>query len=135
MKRILTYGTFDIIHSGHINLLSRARELGGQLYVGLSTDAFNSIKHKQSVLNFLNRKIILESIRYVDFVFAEESWEQKEADIDKYDIDVLVMGDDWAGEFDSLRQYCEVVYLPRTPDISTTMLKKDCFNIESMAHG
>jgi len=129
MKKILTYGTFDIIHPGHINLLSRARKLGDQLYVGLSTDAFNSMKHKQSVLDFSSRKIILESIRYVDFVFAEERWEQKKEDIEKYDIDILVMGDDWAGEFDGLRQYCEVVYLPRTPDVSTTMLKRDCFNV------
>jgi len=124
MKRIITYGTFDIIHSGHINLLRRARELGDELYVGLSSDSFNLVKHKQSLLDFNNRKIILEAIRYVDFVFAEENWEQKKEDIDKYAIDVFVMGDDWRGKFDFMKEYCDVVYFSRTPNISTTMLKK-----------
>jgi len=123
MKKIITYGTFDVIHSGHINLLKRARELGDELYVGLSSDSFNLMKHKQSLLDFYNRKIILEAIRYVDFVFAEEDWEQKKEDIDRYDIDTLVMGNDWDGKFDFLKPCCNVVYLPRTPNISTTILK------------
>jgi len=126
MKRVLTYGMFDII-PGHINLLSRAREFGGQLYVGLSTDAFNSMKHKQSVLDFSSKKIILESIRYVDFVFAEERWEQKKKISRNMILIFSLWGGGWAGEFDGLRQYCGVVYLPRTPDVSTTMLKRDCF--------
>jgi len=124
VKRIITYGTFDIIHSGHISLLQRARDLGDELYVGLSSDSFNLVKHKQSLLDFNNRKIILEAIRYVDFVFAEESWDQKKEDVSKYDIDVFVMGNDWDGKFDFMKEYCDVVYLPRTPNISTTMLKK-----------
>jgi len=123
MKRIVTYGTFDIFHSGHVNLLQRAKALGDELYVGLSSDAFNKKKHKQSLLDFENRKRVLESICYVDFVFPEESWEQKRDDILKYKIDIFVMGDDWAGEFDFLKCYCDVIYFPRTPDISTTMLK------------
>jgi len=130
MKRIVTYGTFDIIHSGHIRLLRRARELGDELYVGLSSDSFNLVKHKQSLLDFNNRKMILEAIRYVDFVFAEEDWEQKKEDIAKYAIDVFVMGDDWRGKFDFMEEYCDVVYLPRTPNISTTMLKKRKIDIE-----
>jgi len=130
MKRIVTYGTFDIIHSGHIRLLRRARELGDELYVGLSSDSFNLVKHKQSLLDFTNRKIILEAIRYVDFVFAEEDWEQKKEDIAKYAIDVFVMGDDWRGKFDFMEEYCDVVYLPRTPNISTTMLKKRKVDLE-----
>lgn len=124
MKRILTYGTFDILHSGHINLLRRARALGDELYVGLSSDMFNLSKNKKSVLDFENRKLILESIKFVDFVFPEENWEQKIEDVIKYDIDTFVMGDDWAGKFDFLAKYCNVLYMPRTPNISTTMLKK-----------
>lgn len=123
MKTIITYGTFDILHRGHINLLRRARELGDKLVVGLSSDEFNAGKHKSSLLNYENRKIVLESIRYVDHVFPENTWEQKIQDIKKYGADIFVMGDDWEGKFDHLREYCEVLYLGRTPSISTTEIK------------
>lgn len=125
MKTVITYGTFDILHVGHINLLRRARELGDRLVVGLSSDEFNRGKHKSSLLNYENRKIVLEAIRYVDLVFPEESWEQKAADVRRFGADVFVMGDDWAGRFDFLSDLCEVRYLPRTPDISTTQIKLD----------
>lgn len=124
MKTVITYGTFDILHVGHINLLRRARALGDRLVVGLSTDGFNQGKHKSSLLNFENRKVVLESIRYVDEVFAEDSWEQKVNDIACYKADIFVMGDDWAGKFDFLKEFCEVLYLPRTPEVSTTQIKE-----------
>lgn len=123
MKTVITYGTFDILHRGHINLLKRARELGDRLIVGLSSDEFNAGKHKSSLLNYENRKIVLESIRYVDFVFPEENWEQKVSDISKYDAQIFVMGNDWEGKFDMLKEHCEVIYLDRTPAISTTEIK------------
>lgn len=123
MKTVITYGTFDILHRGHINLLKRARELGDRLIVGLSSDEFNAGKHKSSLLNYENRKIVLESIRYVDFVFPEENWEQKVSDISKYDAQIFVMGSDWEGKFDMLKEHCEVIYLDRTPAISTTEIK------------
>lgn len=123
MKTIITYGTFDILHAGHIHLLRRARSLGDRLVVGLSTDAFNQGKHKSSLLNYENRKLVLEAIRYVDEVFPEETWEQKADDIRRYSADVFVMGDDWTGKFDFLGEYCSVLYLPRTPSISTTDIR------------
>ena len=123
MKRVLTYGTYDILHIGHINLLRRARALGDYLVVGLSTDEFNSVKHKMSFFPYKQRKIILESVRYVDMVIPENDWDQKILDVKKHNIDIFVMGDDWKGKFDFLKEYCEVVYLKRTKDISTTMLK------------
>ncbi|MBF8658611.1 glycerol-3-phosphate cytidylyltransferase [Pseudomonas putida] len=123
MKTVITYGTFDILHRGHINLLRRARALGDRLIVGLSSDEFNSGKHKSSLLNYENRKVVLESIRYVDFVFPEENWEQKLSDIRNYEANIFVMGDDWEGKFDFLKDLCEVVYLPRTAAISTTEIK------------
>ena len=123
MKVVITYGTFDILHAGHINLLRRARALGDRLVVGLSTDAFNQGKHKSALLNYDNRKAVLESIRYVDLVFPEETWEQKVDDIRKYDAGIFVMGDDWQGKFDFLAEHCEVRYLARTPDISTTEIR------------
>lgn len=123
MKTVITYGTFDILHVGHINLLKRARALGDRLVVGLSTDEFNRGKHKSSLLNFENRKVVLESIRYVDEVFSENAWEQKTEDIRNYKADIFVMGDDWAGKFDFLSDYCRVVYLPRTAEISTTEIR------------
>jgi glycerol-3-phosphate cytidylyltransferase len=124
MKTIITYGTFDIMHAGHINLLRRARALGDRLVVGLSTDEFNQGKHKSSLLNYENRKAVLEAIRYVDEVFPEETWEQKVDDIQRFSANVFVMGDDWVGRFDFLGEYCEVAYLPRTPSISTTDIKQ-----------
>ena len=126
MKRVITYGTFDLLHYVHINLLRRARELGDYLVVALSTDEFNwNQKQKKCYFPYEERKRMLEAIRYVDLVIPEESWEQKTTDVDKYQIDVFVMGDDWAGKFDFLKPQCEVVYLPRTPEISTTKIKRD----------
>jgi len=127
-KRILTYGTFDYLHIGHINILRRAKALGDYLVVGLSTDEFNWLKHKQSHSSFDERKAIVESIRYVDLVIPEMNWEQKPDDIRKHSIDVFVMGDDWAGKFDDLGELCEVVYLPRTQNISTTIIKAGLTN-------
>jgi glycerol-3-phosphate cytidylyltransferase len=123
MKKIITYGTFDLLHRGHINLLKRAAELGDNLTVVLSTDEFNAGKHKHACHSYEDRKFILESIRYVDLVLPESSWEQKITDIQDNDISIFVMGDDWKGEFDFLKEYCEVKYLTRTPDISTSMIK------------
>lgn len=126
MKRVITYGTFDLLHYGHINLLKRARELGDYLIVALSTDGFNrDSKHKVSYFSYEERKRLLEAIRYVDLVIPEESWDQKARDVREYHVDTFVMGDDWAGKFDFLAPECEVVYLPRTPEISTTKLKQD----------
>lgn len=130
MKTIITYGTFDILHVGHINLLKRARALGDRLVVGLSSDEFNQGKHKSSLLNFENRKMVLESIRYVDEVFVENTWEQKPDDIRKFQAAVFVMGDDWAGKFDFLADLCDVVYLPRTSEISTTEIKESLRDIK-----
>lgn len=126
MKRVITYGTFDMLHYGHINLLRRAKELGDYLVVVLSTDEFNwNSKQKKCYFTYEERKKMLEAIRYVDLVVPEENWEQKVTDVEKYQIDTFVMGDDWTGKFDFLKDYCEVVYLPRTPDISTTQIKQD----------
>ncbi|WEV40170.1 glycerol-3-phosphate cytidylyltransferase [Lactobacillus sp. ESL0684] len=126
MKKIITYGTFDLIHYGHIRLLKRAKELGDYLIVGLSTDEFNEFqKHKESYNSYQERKCILEAIRYVDEVIPEKDWNQKITDIKKYQIDTFVMGNDWQGKFDFLKPYCQVVYLPRTPGISTSKIKKD----------
>lgn len=123
MKTVLTYGTYDLLHYGHIELLRRSKQLGDTLIVGLSSDEFNEVKGKKCVFSYEKRKELLESIRYVDFIFPELNWEQKEADIVKYKVDIFVMGDDWMGKFDFLKKYCEVVYLPRTKEISTTMIK------------
>lgn len=121
--RVITYGTFDILHYGHINLLRRARQLGDYLVVALSSDEFNSLKGKKSYYSYEVRKMMLESIRYVDEVIPECNWEQKPIDINQYGIDVFVMGDDWSGKFDYLSELCKVVYLPRTPHISTSLIK------------
>ena len=126
MKRVITYGTFDLLHYGHINLLRRAKELGDYLVVVLSTDEFNWNEiQKKCYFSYEDRKKMLEAIRYVDLVVPEENWDQKRSDVQKYNIDTFVMGDDWKGKFDFLKDLCEVVYLPRTPDISTTQIKKD----------
>ena len=127
MKRILTYGTFDLLHYGHIRLLKRAKELGDYLIVALSTDEFNAIKGKTAYHNYETRKKMLEAVRYVDLVIPENNWEQKIDDIKEYKVDVTVMGSDWAGsdKFDYLKDYCELVYLDRTEGISTTQIKKD----------
>ncbi|MBC1484422.1 glycerol-3-phosphate cytidylyltransferase [Listeria sp. FSL L7-1485] len=125
MKKVITYGTFDLIHWGHIRLLERAKSLGDYLIVAISTDEFNRLKHKEAYHNFEHRKLILEAIRYVDEVIPESNWEQKLDDVKNKDIDIFVMGDDWEGEFDFLKPYCEVVYLPRTDGISTSKIKDD----------
>ncbi len=127
MKRILTYGTFDLLHYGHIRILKRAKELGDYLVVALSTDEFNATKGKKAYHSYETRKKMLEAIRYVDLVIPENNWEQKIQDIKDYKIDVCVMGDDWAGsdKFDYLKEYCEVKFLERTPGVSTTMIKND----------
>ncbi|KMK77404.1 glycerol-3-phosphate cytidylyltransferase [Alkalihalobacillus pseudalcaliphilus] len=124
MKKVITYGTFDLLHWGHINLLRRASELGDYLIVAISSDEFNAIKNKTSFHSFENRKMILEAIRYVDEVISEDNWEQKVEDVKHHNIDVFVMGDDWEGKFDFLKEHCEVVYLPRTTGISTTKIKE-----------
>lgn len=127
MKRVLTYGTFDLLHYGHIRLLKRAKELGDFLIVALSTDEFNDIKGKKSYHDYETRKKMLEAIRYVDLVIPENTWEQKADDVKDYKIDVVVMGSDWAGsdKFDYLKEFCEVKYLDRTEGISTTKIKED----------
>lgn len=127
MKRIITYGTFDLLHYGHINILRRAKDLGDYLIVALSTDKFNSEeKGKICYFNFEQRKQLVEAIRYVDLVIPETCWEQKRMDIHNYHIDKFVIGDDWKGEFDFLQEEgVEVVYLPRTPEISSTQIKND----------
>lgn len=131
MKKVITYGTYDLLHWGHINLLKRARELGDHLTVGLSTDEFNALKNKKAYYSYENRKLLLESIRYVDKVIPEYSWDQKIKDIIENDIDIFVMGDDWEGKFDYLKEYCKVIYLPRTVGISTTKIKNDLFKVKN----
>ena len=125
MKRVITYGTFDLIHYGHINLLERAKKMGDYLSVGLSTNQFNEEKNKKCYFSFEERKRLLEAIRYVDLVIPEECWEQKRSDIEMYHVDTFVMGDDWSGKFDDLKDICDVVYLSRTPEVSTTKIKKE----------
>ena len=129
MKRVITYGTFDLLHYGHINLLQRAKALGDYLIVVLSSDEFNSNKkNKITYFSYEERKKLLESIRYVDLVVPENTWEQKVDDVKTYHVDTFVMGHDWEGEFDFLNEYCEVRYLERTPEISTTKIKNDLLN-------
>lgn len=124
-KTVLTYGTFDMFHIGHLKLLQRLKALGNRLVVAVSTDEFNELKGKKTLIPFEQRALIVENIKCVDMVIAEKNWEQKIEDIKKYNIDIFAMGDDWQGKFDFLKEYCEVVYLPRTQNISTTELKKE----------
>lgn len=130
MKRVITYGTFDVLHYGHINLLKRAKSLGDYLVVALSSDEFNKLKNKESFYTYEQRKTLLEACRYVDLVIPEENWEQKISDVQKYQIDLFVMGDDWKGKFDFLKEYCEVQYLTRTPDVSSTNTKKHLIGVK-----
>ncbi|MFR2884807.1 MAG: glycerol-3-phosphate cytidylyltransferase [Merdibacter sp.] len=128
MKRVITYGTFDLFHIGHLNLLKRAKALGDYLIVAVSSDEFNLQKGKVCKIKDTDRMQIVEAIKYVDQVIPETSWDQKIEDVKKYDVDVFVMGDDWKGKFDFLKDYCEVVYLPRTEGISSTQLKEELRN-------
>ena len=130
MRRILTYGTFDLLHNGHIRLLKRAKKEGDYLIVALSTDEFNKIKGKKSYYDYDKRKEMLEAVRYVDLVIPENTWEQKPNDVIKYEVDEVVMGSDWKGsdKFEYLKEYCDVVYLDRTEGISTTKVKNDLGN-------
>ncbi len=124
-KTVITYGTFDLFHIGHLNLLERARSFGDSLVVALSTDEFNQThKNKQTVICYEDRKRILEALRCVDLVIPENNWAQKVTDVKEYDIDIFTIGDDWEGKFDFLKEYCEVIYLSRTKDISSTELKQ-----------
>jgi len=132
MKRIITYGTFDLLHYGHIELLKRAKAYGDYLIVALSTNDFNTIKDKECYFDYEHRKILLEAIRYVDLVIPEYSWNQKKEDISKYHIDLFVMGNDWTGKFDFLKDSCEVIYLDRTPEISTTQIKSKVQLVEKI---
>ncbi len=125
MKKVITYGTFDLFHFGHLNILKRARELGDYLIVAVSTDEFNQIKGKTCYYPFKDRSEIVKAIKYVDLVIPENNWKQKERDIEKYEVDLFVMGADWQGKFDFLKDKCEVVYLPRTEGISTSKIKTD----------
>ncbi len=124
MSKIITYGTFDTFHYGHLNLLKRARELGDYLVVALSTDEFNRIKNKEVFHSYKQRKEYLKMLKIVDLIIPETNWEQKEKDIKDNQIDILVMGDDWKGKFDKLNKYCEVRYLPRTKGISSSDIKQ-----------
>jgi glycerol-3-phosphate cytidylyltransferase len=123
MKTVITYGTFDLFHIGHLKLLERSKDLGDKLIVAVSTDEFNKLKGKKTIIPFEHRKVIVNSIKCVDSVIAENSWEQKISDIKKYGVETFVMGDDWLGKFDHLKEYCNVVYLQRTKDVSSSYLK------------
>lgn len=134
MKRVITYGTFDLLHYGHINLLRRAKALGDYLIVVISTDEFNwNEKHKKCYFSYEQRKALVEAIRYVDLVIPEENWSQKRTDMHEYHIDTFVMGDDWKGKFDFLKEEgVEVVYLPRTPEISSSQIKRDLYDANAV---
>lgn len=131
MKVVITYGTFDLFHVGHIRLLKRLKALGDKLVVGISSDEFNDLKGKKSFFSYEERAEILLACKYVDEVFPECNWEQKPLDIKKYSADIFAMGDDWKGKFDDLNSICEVVYLPRTEDISTTKTKKTLLGLKN----
>ncbi|MGY6587768.1 MAG: adenylyltransferase/cytidyltransferase family protein [Wenzhouxiangella sp.] len=122
-KTILTYGTFDMFHVGHVRLIQRMAELGERVIVGVSTDAFNLKKGKRAIFSYHYRAEIISALKGVDHVIPEESWEQKVEDIRRHDVDILVMGEDWAGKFDHLRAWCEIRYLPRTQNVSTTTIR------------
>ena len=124
MKKVITYGTFDLFHIGHLRLLQRVKNLGDHLTVAISTDEFNAVKGKKTLIPYEQRREIVENIKCVDQVIPESSWEQKENDIKTFNVDIFAMGNDWEGKFDFLKKHCEVVYLPRTDDISSTEIKK-----------
>jgi len=133
MKRILTYGTYDLLHWGHIRLLKRARAKGDYLIVAVSTDEFNDIKNKKAYHKYETRKKMLEAVRYVDLVVPENTWDQKRDDVEKYEVDMVVMGSDWEGDknFESLKDICEVEYLHRTEGVATSKIKKDLENVNN----
>jgi glycerol-3-phosphate cytidylyltransferase len=131
-KKVITYGTFDMFHVGHLELLKRLKSHGDELIVAVSTDEFNEIKGKKTIIPYEQRAQIVEAIKYVDKVIPEEHWEQKVEDVKKYDIDLFIMGDDWEGKFDFLKEYCDVLYLPRTDGISSTALKDTLKTISSI---
>ncbi len=138
-KRVITYGTFDMFHVGHLNLLRRIKSYADELIVGVSTDEFNRIKGKKTIIQYAHRAEIVGAIKYVDRVIPENSWEQKIEDIRKYKIDLFIMGEDWRGKFDFLQEYCEVRYLPRTEGVSSTELKEtlktlSCINLHELDH-
>ena len=124
-KRAITYGTYDLFHIGHLRLLKRIANLADELYVAVSSDEFNALKGKKCIVPFENRKEIVESLRMVTKVIREDNWEQKISDVQKYQCDLFVMGSDWTGKFDFLKDYCEVLYLPRTEGVSTTEIKEE----------
>ncbi len=131
MKKVITYGTYDLFHHGHVNIIKRAKELGDYLIVGISSDEFNEKeKNKDTYFTYEQRKMVVESLSFVDEVIPETNWEQKIEDVKKYGIDIFVIGEDWDGKFDFLKEYCEVVYLERTPDVSSTKMKKDLHQIQ-----
>ena len=134
MKKVITYGTFDLFHVGHLNILKRAKELGDYLVVAVSSDKFNEIKGKKVYYTLEDRVAILKAFKYVDEVIVEEGWDQKVKDVQEHNIDIFVMGDDWKGKFDHLKEYCEVVYLPRTGGISTTKIKEDLMTSSKKKH-
>ena len=134
MKKVITYGTFDLFHVGHLNILKRAKELGDYLVVAVSSDKFNEIKGKKVYYTLEDRVAILKAFKYVDEVIVEEGWDQKVKDVQEHNIDIFVMGDDWKGKFDHLKEYCEVVYLPRTDGISTTKIKEDLMTSSKKKH-
>ncbi|PFG11734.1 adenylyltransferase/cytidyltransferase family protein [Marinobacter sp. LV10MA510-1] len=131
MKIIMTYGTFDLFHIGHLNMLERLAALGDQLIVGVSTDEFNRGKGKESIFSYEERSRIVQSISCVDHVVPETTWEQKRTDIQSFNVDLLGIGEDWQGKFDHLKELCEVVYLSRTAQISTTQLKQRLSDLNS----
>ncbi len=130
MRKVITYGTYDLFHHGHVNIIKRAKELGDYLIVGISSDEFNEVeKKKDTYFTYEERKLVVESLKYVDEVIPETNWEQKIEDVKKYGIDVFVIGDDWEGHFDFLKEYCEVVYLKRTEGVSSTKMKHDLHDV------
>jgi len=131
-KTILTYGTFDMFHIGHLQLLKRLSTLGNKLIVAVSTDEFNEIKGKKTIIPYTQRAEIVKAIKYVDMVIPENRWEQKVIDIQKHKVDIFAMGHDWEGKFDELKKYCEVIYLSRTEGISTTVLKQQLNKISEI---
>ena len=133
MKKVITFGTFDTLHFGHLKLLERAKNLGDFLIVGLSTDEFNALKGKKSLLNYEDRKSYLQAIKYVDLIIPENNWEQKIEDVKKNHVDIFTMGDDWKGKFDFMSDVCQVHYLERTPSISSTMIRSKINEIKSVA--